>query len=89
MSAKITIIPKKFIKFAPMKQNNSQKSGDSTKIIGVIFLALLWIVLVWQLFVRGGINLKNLLVAAFSGIIIIYPLWKRYLQPLWESKKKK
>lgn len=72
-----------------MKQNNSQKSGDSSKIIGVIFLALLWIVLVWVLFARGGVNLKNIIVAAFSGIIIIYPLWKRYLQPLMEARKKK
>ena len=72
-----------------MKQNNSQKSSDSSKIIGVIFLALLWVVLVFLLFDRGGVNLKNLLIAAFSGIIIIYPLWKRYLQPLLETRKKK
>lgn len=72
-----------------MKQNNSQKSGDSSKIIGVIFLALLWVVLVFLLFDRGGVNLKNFLIAAFSGIIIIYPLWKRYLQPLLETRKKK
>lgn len=71
-----------------MKQNNSEKKSESGKIVGVIFLALLWVVLVWVLFERGGINLKNLLVAAFSGIIIIYPLWKRYLQPLLESRRK-
>ncbi len=72
-----------------MKQNNSKKSGETSKLVGVIFLALLWIILVFLLFDRGGINLKNLLVAAFSGFIIIYPLWKRYLQPLSQTRKKK
>lgn len=72
-----------------MKQNNSQKNVDYSKLTGVIFLSLLWIILVWVLFERGGFNLKNLLIAAFSGIIIIYPLWKKYLQPLKENRKQK
>ncbi len=72
-----------------MKQNNSQKNVDYSKLIGVIFLLFLWIALVWVLFERGGINLKNLLVAAFSGIIIIYPLWKKFLRPLKEDNSKR
>lgn len=71
-----------------MKQNNSENKGDLSKFIGVIFLALLWMILVGILFARGGVNLKNIIVAGFSGIIIIYPLWKKYIQPYLDQHKK-
>lgn len=55
---------------------------------GVTVLTLVWIWLVWLMFSGNGINLKNILLAAFSGIIIFYPLWKKYLQPIIEQRKK-
>ncbi|MDE6811645.1 MAG: hypothetical protein K2J15_04770 [Muribaculaceae bacterium] len=63
-----------------MKHNNSQNVNRTLRLAGVIFLMLLWVALVLVLFVRGGINLKNILVATFSGFIIIYPLWKKYIR---------
>lgn len=72
-----------------MKQNNSAAGRDSGKIFGLIFLAIIWIWLVYILFTRGGLNMKNIFVAAASGIIIFLPLWKRYIQPLVEKKGEK
>lgn len=48
------------------------------KILGISVLALLWIWLVWMLFSAGGFNLKNILLAAMTGIIIFVPLYKKY-----------
>lgn len=72
-----------------MTYNNSSSGNDSGKIIGLIFLALLWIWLVYILFSNGGVNLKNIFVAAASGIIIFVPLWKRYLSPILAKRKEK
>ena len=71
-----------------MKQNNSQKSIFYSRIFGIVVLAVLWIVLICVLFDRGGFNPKNVLTAIFSGIIIFYPLWKKYLQPIFYDRKK-
>lgn len=65
-----------------MKDNRQQKGKLPMRLAGVIFLILLWVALVMVLFVRGGINLKNILVGLMSGFIIIYPLWKKYIQPM-------
>ena len=70
-----------------MKQNNSDAGNDSGKIFGLIFLAIIWIWLVYVLFSRGGLGMKNLFIAAASGIIIFVPLWKRYIQPAINRKK--
>lgn len=51
---------------------------NGTKIIGLIVLAAVWIWLCVMLFQTGGINLKNILVAAGSCIIIFVPIWKKY-----------
>ncbi len=49
-----------------------------SKLIGMTVLALVWLWLVWMLLQAGGINLKNILVAAMTGIIIFVPLYKKY-----------
>ncbi len=50
-----------------------------TRIAGVAVLALLWVWLcVGLLTSAGGFNLKNILIAAMSGIIIFVPLYKKY-----------
>ncbi|MDE5664241.1 MAG: hypothetical protein K2I37_09455 [Muribaculaceae bacterium] len=72
-----------------MKRNNSTSGTDSGKIAGLILLALIWVWLVYMLFSRGGVDLKNIFLAAASGIIIFVPLWKRYLQPILANRKKK
>lgn len=41
-------------------------------------LFLLWLGLCYLLIDRGGFNLKNIIVAATSGIVILVPLWKKY-----------
>lgn len=72
-----------------MKRNNSASGTDSGKIAGLILLALIWVWLVYILFTRGGLDVKNIFIAAASGIIIFVPLWKRYLQPILANRKKK
>ncbi len=72
-----------------MKHNISPSGNDTGKIAGLILLALIWVWLVYMLFSRGGFDLKNILIAAFSGIIIFVPLWKRYLQPILAKRCKK
>lgn len=74
-----------------MKHNNSPSGNDTGKLAGLIFilLALIWVWLVYMLFSRGGFDLRNILTAAFSGIIIFVPLWKRYLQPILAKRCKK
>ena len=50
-----------------------------SKIIGISVLVVIWVWLVWMLIAAGGFNLKNLLIAAMSGIIIFVPLYKKYV----------
>ena len=47
-------------------------------IIIMIVLGLLWLWLSVFLLLRGGVTLKNLLVVAVSGLLILFPLLKRY-----------
>ena len=51
---------------------------SNAKKIGLAILFLVWAVLCWQLFLRGGFNLKNRFVATASGIVIFVPLWKKF-----------
>lgn len=49
------------------------------RIAGFAMLALLWLWLsVGLLTSAEGFNLKNILIAAMSGIIIFVPLYKKY-----------
>ncbi|MBD5196594.1 MAG: hypothetical protein K2G53_08570 [Muribaculaceae bacterium] len=48
------------------------------KTIGFSILAIIWLWLVWMLMSAGGVNLKNILIAAMTGIIIFVPLYKKY-----------
>jgi hypothetical protein len=50
------------------------------KTFGIALLALVWLWLCQALLRTGGINLKNLLLAAASGIIIFVPLFKKYIR---------
>lgn len=51
----------------------------ATRIAGLAVLALLWVWLcVGLLTSADGFNLKNILIAAMSGIIIFVPLYKKY-----------
>ena len=43
----------------------------TTRIIGFAVLVVLWVVL------SAGVTLYNLLIVAFSGIIIFVPLWRK------------
>ena len=78
-----------FANFASMEPNNSAPGNDYGKIAGLILLALIWIWLVYMLFSRGGLDLKNILISAVSGIIIFVPLWKSDLQPILANRKRK
>ena len=50
-----------------------------TRIAGLAMLAILWVWLcVGLLGSADGFNLKNILIAAMSGIIIFVPLYKKY-----------
>lgn len=52
-----------------------------TRIAGLAVLALLWVWLsVGLLTSADGFNLKNILIAAMSGIIIFVPLYKKYVR---------
>ena len=51
------------------------------RIAGLAMLALLWVWLsVGLLTSANGFNLKNILIAAMSGIIIFVPLYKKYIR---------
>lgn len=41
-------------------------------------LTLLWGWLSAYVFIKGGLNLKNILIVILSGWMIIFPVWKRY-----------
>lgn len=50
-----------------------------TRIAGLALLALLWVWLsIGLLTSEDGFNLKNILIAGMSGIIIFVPLYKKY-----------
>lgn len=51
------------------------------RIAGLALLALLWIWLcVGLLTSADGFNLKNILIALMSGIVIFVPLYKKYFK---------
>ncbi|MDE7180490.1 MAG: hypothetical protein K2N88_04775 [Muribaculaceae bacterium] len=50
----------------------------TTTIIGLTFLAAVWVALVVLLLTAGGLTFKNLLLVIMSGIIVFVPLWKKY-----------
>lgn len=51
------------------------------RIAGIILLALIWIWLSAGLLTSAdGFNLKNILIALMSGIIIFVPLYKKYFR---------
>lgn len=51
------------------------------RIAGLALLALLWIwMCAGMLTSADGFNLKNILIAAMSGIIIFVPLYKKYFK---------
>lgn len=51
------------------------------RIAGLALLALLWIWMCAGLLTSAdGFNLKNILIAAMSGIIIFVPLYKKYFK---------
>ncbi len=58
------------------------------RIAGFIFLGLLWVWLAQYLLRVGGVNLKNLFVVAASGIVILVPLYKKYIAPYFQGDDK-
>lgn len=48
----------------------------TTRIIGFAVLVVLWVWLAWGV-LSVGVTLYNLLIVAFSGIIIFVPLWRK------------
>ena len=70
-------------------QNNSSPSNPNGRIAGTVVLALIWVWLVYVLLTRSGLTFYNIFVAAATGIIIFVPLWKRYIQPIIDNRKKK
>lgn len=53
----------------------------ATRIAGLALLALLWLWLsVGLLTSADGFNLKNILIALMSGIVIFVPLYKKYFR---------
>lgn len=48
--------------------------------IGLSLLLAVWIALAYMLLSMGGVNLKNLLLLAMSGIIVFVPLWRKYVR---------
>lgn len=52
----------------------------TSALIGLTILLVVWIWLSWQILAVGGLNLKNLLMVAMSGIIIFVPLYKKWLK---------
>lgn len=51
---------------------------NPAKYIGLTILAIVWLWLSWSILSTSGINIKNLLLVAMSGIIIFVPLYKKY-----------
>lgn len=50
----------------------------TSAVIGLCFLAAVWLLLSWLLLSAGGVNLRNLLVIAMSAIIIFVPIYKKF-----------
>lgn len=61
-----------------MKPKNSENTITAGRLVGLIFLAVLWIGLAAYILIASGVNLKNILLVTMSGIIIFYPLYKKY-----------
>ena len=61
----------------------------ATRIAGFIFLGLLWIWLSQYLLRVGGLNLKNILLVAMTGVIILVPLYRKYIDPANKDNKRK
>ncbi len=79
------LIYKKEYKISKKNRYNSKKIVNfafemkPTRIAGLAVLAPLWVRLnVGLLTSADGFNLKNILIAAMSGIIIFVPLYKKY-----------
>jgi len=58
------------------------------RIGGFILLTILWIWLAQAVLRAGGINLKNLMLVAASGIIALVPLYRKYISPYCQDKNK-
>ncbi len=58
------------------------------RIAGFVLLLLLWIWLSQYLLRAGGFNLHNILVVVMSGIVIVVPLYKKYIRPADNEKKR-
>lgn len=52
----------------------------TSALIGLSILLIVWMWLAWLLLSTGGVNLRNILILAMSGIIVFVPLWKRYFK---------
>lgn len=70
-----------------MKTNESPKGNVTLRFFGIGLLGVLWLGLVVYIFTVTGINLKNILLAAMSGFIVFYPLWRKYISPIFEQRK--
>lgn len=51
---------------------------NTRRILILVVLTLLWGWFSTFLLLRGGVTLKNILVVAVSGLLIIYPMLRRY-----------
>ena len=49
-------------------------------IIGLSLLFTLWLWLAFLLLSKGGVNLRNILLLAMSGVIVFVPLMKKYFR---------
>lgn len=58
------------------------------RIAGMTLLLIVWIWLCQYLLRYGGFNLKNLLIAGFSGVAIFLPLYRKYFVHAKENEKK-
>lgn len=59
----------------------------ASSLIGLSILVIIWLYLARLLLINGGINLKNLLILALSGIIVFVPLFRRYFSGDPKDKK--
>ncbi len=53
---------------------------DSSTTLRFVFLAALWIVLLYLLFTSQPFSLRVLFVAIASGIVVWVPLYKKYIK---------
>lgn len=59
----------------------------TSAIIGLSVLLAVWLWLAYVLLSSGGVNLRNLLILAMSGIIVFVPLFKKYYRVDKKSRK--